>query len=522
MSQRLTDQLRLMAEHLPDEVAWKDLGSGETLTFGEWDQRANRVAAGLVAHGVSAGDRIAIEIQSERSIDWVISYAAVHKAGAVAVPCNSRWVLAELRRVLSHAEVSVICTTPELFDRVAGLDVASVGLVLLCGLTDPAEAGFASPAPMVKVLGTGQFDSIEAGPVLIDVDDDAIADILYTSGTTGRPKGVVVRHSNASLIPNGLPTWNGSGWITSSPLFTFAGITAVYNPMKLGMTAMYLPRFDAARWMEAVAQERPSMAFLVPAMAELIVNHPAFDSADLSSIGLCAIGSAPLSVETQRRLQQRMPDAAVSNGYGMTEAGNAYTILPKEEFDRRAGSVGKPLAPTVFVIVDDDGRPLPPGQVGELIIRTPQRTREYYRDAEATASTWHPDGLHTGDLGYLDDDGYLYIVGRTKDVVIRGGNNIYAFDVEAVIEGHPDIEQVAVAGIPHPVLGEDIAAWVVLRPGSALTPDELRDWLSGHLADYKVPRTITVVEDLPRNATGKVVKPELVAMLVAHRAAPEP
>jgi acyl-CoA synthetase (AMP-forming)/AMP-acid ligase II len=329
---------------------------------------------------------------------------------------------------------------------------------------------------------------------------------MYTSGTTGSPKGVVVRHRNVSLLPNGEPAWTGSSWIHASPLFTFAGIAFVYNPMKLGMGSLFMPRFDAGRWLEAVASERPTAAFIVPAMAQLILNHQEFESADLSSLGLCALGSAPVAPETLRRLQTRMPHATVSNGYGMTEAGPAYCAMPKEEAERRVGSVGKPMPPMEVRIAGEGGAPLEAGGVGEVLIRMPGRQREYYRDAEATERTWSGGWLHTGDLGRLDGDGYLYIVGRKKEVIIRGGNNIYATDVEAVLLEHPSVVEAAVIGVPHPVLGEDVAAFVVVRDGDEATPEILRAFCAQRLADYKVPRQIRFLDELPRNATGKILK----------------
>jgi acyl-CoA synthetase (AMP-forming)/AMP-acid ligase II len=315
------------------------------------------------------------------------------------------------------------------------------------------------------------------------------------------------------MIPNGLPSWTGSGWMHGSPLSTFAGIASVYNPMKLGMRGLFLPKFDAGRWLELVESERPAAVFLVPAMAQLLVAHPDLERRDLSSIGLCSVGSAPLAPETQRRLSSALPNAAVSNSYGMTEAGPAYCAMPAEEIERRIGSVGKPVAPVEFRIVDEqDGspdEPLAPDQIGELIVRNAGRQREYYRDPDATAAAWRGAWLYTGDLAYLDEDGFLYIVGRKKDVIIRGGNNVHAADVEAVLYQHPDVLEAAVAGISHAVLGEDVAAWVVLRSGRATSAAELTDFCRERLSDYKVPRSIFFQEALPRNATGKVVKRDL-------------
>ena len=295
----------------------------------------------------------------------------------------------------------------------------------------------------------------------------------------------------------------------ASPLFTFAGIGFIFNPMQLGLFGVYQPRFDAERWFDAVEELRPMAVFLVPAMAQLVVAHPRFATADLTSLQICAIGSAPLAPATLRALQERMPEAAVSNSYGMTEAGAAYCSMPKGEALVRIGSVGRPVPPFECRIVDEDGSDLPVGDVGEVLIRMQGRQREYYRDADATAAMWRDGWLHSGDLGKLDEDGYLYIVGRKKDVIIRGGNNIHALDVESVLHDHPDVLEAAVVGIPHEVLGEDVTAFVVLRPGSTATPDDLRRHAAAHLADYKTPRWIEIVPELPRNATGKVLKAQL-------------
>ena len=297
-------------------------------------------------------------------------------------------------------------------------------------------------------------------------EPDDLADILYTSGTTGRPKGVAVRHSNGSMIANVEPNWSGGGWLHSSPLFTFAGIALVYTPMKLGLQVIYQPRFDADRWLRVVEEQRPVAVFLVPAMAHLLIDHPRFDEADLSSVTMCSVGSAPLAPYVVERLQAKMPDALVSNNYGMTEAGSAYCIMPQGEAVKRPGSVGQIAPPAVVQIVDEHDQPLPPDVVGEVRLQMPGRQREYFNDPDATADTWKDGWLITGDLGKLDADGYLYIVGRSKDVIIRGGNNVHATDVEHALVQHDAVKEVAVVGAPHPVLGEDVVAFVVLQPGA--------------------------------------------------------
>jgi acyl-CoA synthetase (AMP-forming)/AMP-acid ligase II len=265
--------------------------------------------------------------------------------------------------------------------------------------------------------------------------------------------------------------------------------------------------------LDVVEELRPQLVFLVPSMAQLIVAHPRFAGAELSSVLICAVGSAPLAPSTLRALQERMPEAAVSNSYGMTEAGQAFCAMGKGESLEHIGSVGKPMAPLEVRIVDEGGRDLPPGEVGEALLRLPGRHREYYRDPEATASTWNDGWLRTGDLACLDGDGYLYIVGRKKDVIIRGGNNVHAADIEAVLCEHPGVLEAAVVGIPHEVLGEDLAAVVVLAPGTPTTADQLREHCATRMADYKVPRSIEITDELPKNATGKVLKAQLRAGL---------
>lgn len=500
MADLLPDQLRVMADHHPDEVAFIDVSAGTELTFRQWEERSNQLARWLVGNGVQRGDRVALHLPPEEPATFIVAYAAAHKAGAAAVPASSRLVARELAYVLDHAAAGVVITgtstLPALVE--AGEGLAELQTVVT---TAPGHAS--------EFVSWDDATDTDASTFQVPVEGDDIADIMYTSGTTGRPKGVVVRHRNIALIPNGLPTWQGTGWLHASPMFTFAGIASVYNPMKLGMRLMYLPRFDVDAWFDAVERLRPLATFLVPAMAELLIASPRFDTADLSSITLCPLGSAPLAPSTFDTLRERLPQAMVSNSWGMTEAGPAFCLMPPDEVDRRIGSVGQPVPPTEFRIVDPDGNTLPPRTVGELLVRNPGREREYFRDPEATDRTWRDGWLHTGDLAELDEDGFLYLKGRAKDVIIRGGNNVHATDVESVLYEHPGVLEAAVAAVPHDVLGEDVGAWVVLTdPGT--TAEELREFCAERLSDYKVPRHWTIVDELPRNATGKVLKRELL------------
>jgi acyl-CoA synthetase (AMP-forming)/AMP-acid ligase II len=325
------------------------------------------------------------------------------------------------------------------------------------------------------------------------------------------PKGVLVRHRNVAMMPNGAPQWTRRGWLHGAPLFTFAGMSYIFNPMKMGLTGLYMPKFDVDHWFDVVENDKPMMIFLVPAMAELITASPRFAGADLSGPMAVSIGCAPLAPATLKKLQDRMPQASVINSYGLTEAGPAYITMPKEEADKRIGSVGKPMPPMEVKVVDPDTDDvLPADATGELLVRLPGKRREYYKDDGASAAAWTDDGwLRTGDLAYLDEDGFVYISGRIKDMIIRGGNNIYATDVEAVILEHDGVQEAAVIGVPHQVLGEDVGAFVVCKPGVTLDDETLTAFCAERLADYKRPRKMWFVTELPRNATGKVMKHKL-------------
>jgi acyl-CoA synthetase (AMP-forming)/AMP-acid ligase II len=496
------DQLRFMAREYPDAVAYRNLDAATSITFTEWDADSNALARGLVELGVEPGDRVSISLPSGAVLRWIVAYAAVHKAGAVAVPTNTRLSEPERVAIFRHAEVTAALTDETLLPGMLAVrdQLSTLRLVVSAGGNGPGVEEWAAAL------------SEDRSDFQVPRGADDLADVMYTSGTTGAPKGIAVRHGNLAMIPNMEPVWTGNGWIHGAPMFTFAGISFIYNPMKMGLAGFYQPRFDAGRWLEYVEREQPTSCMLVPAFAELIVAHPEFRGRELSSLQQVSIGSAPLAPGTQLTLIERLPGATVGNSYGMTEAGPAYIVMPKEEIRNRIGSVGKPVGPMQIRVVDEHDAELPPRAVGELLLRMEGKQREYYKNDDATAATWTDEGwLRSGDLAYLDEDGFLYICGRKKDMIIRGGNNIYATDVEAVLLEHPGVQEAAVTGIPHPVLGEDVAAWVVPRPDTTVDADDLHAFVADRLADYKCPRQVWFVEELPRNATGKVMKHRLAA-----------
>ncbi len=498
----MVDQLRYMAQVLPDEAGYVDLDAQRTLTFREWDAQSNQVAHWLVAHGVQKGDRVSIALPNEYCLRWIVAYAGVHKAGAVMVPANTRLSSPEMTAILGHAEISVMFTCNSLLEHARAVRESVPSLRAIVCADGPSEG----------ILGwDDEISAVDTGEIQVPLDADDMADIMYTSGTTGLPKGVLVRHRNVAMMPNSAPMWTSRGWLHGAPLFTFAGMSFIFNPMKMGLTGLYMPKFDVDHWFDVVERDQPMMIFLVPAMAELITASPRFEGADLSGPMAVSIGSAPLAPATLKKLQDRMPQASVINSYGLTEAGPAYITMPKEEAEKRVGSVGKPMPPMEVKVVDPDtDDTLAALDTGELLVRLPGKRREYYKDDGASAATWTEDGwLRTGDLAYLDEDGFVYISGRIKDMIIRGGNNIYATDVEAVILEHGDVQEAAVIGVPHQVLGEDVGAFVVRKPGASLDAEALTAFCAERLADYKRPRKLWFVTELPRNATGKVMKHKL-------------
>ncbi len=280
MAQLPPEQLHAVAEAFGDETAYSVVG-GTSMTFTEWDTAASRVARGLIEEGVTPGDRVAIHLEAPNALRWMVAYTAIHRAGGVAVPLNPQLTRPEVERMLDHCGAVVALVETPLADRYPEGGATTVVTVAATGSGD----------------GSGWDELSDHDPEYFQIPRDRgeLAEILYTSGTTGHPKAVAVRHDNSSLVPFRTPQWSGGGWIHASPPYTFAGLSFVYTPMKLGLRGIYLPRFDAGTWLDTVESDRPGFAFLVPAMATLLLDHPRFATADLSSIVQCTVGSAPLA-----------------------------------------------------------------------------------------------------------------------------------------------------------------------------------------------------------------------------------
>jgi fatty-acyl-CoA synthase/long-chain acyl-CoA synthetase len=499
----VADVLRQAAAAAPDTVgAALDGGSAPgAMTFREWDARASGVGQALLRAGVARGDRVGLLFSNADALGWKATYFGVHKMGGVVVPVGPRLAPREAAAILAHAGARVLACEERLAER--ALEAAPPGVRVL-----PARellgAGGAGGAP-----GTPEDPAAPVGP-------DDLADILYTSGTTGTPKGVACTHASVVVMANrALRPFAGRPFLHAVPLTTFAGAHGMtFIALRARMTALVMAEFDAERYLTLCEERAPAAAFVVPAMGRLLLDASGAGTRDTRSVKLLFFGSAPMPPSTIEGLAAIFSEAVLVNIYSTTEAGGAACALPPGEAKRRPGSVGVPVPPTEIRIVRDDGADAARGEHGEVWIKSIAPPRAYYRDDAATAAAFAPGGwLRTGDVGTLDADGYLYLVDRKKDLVIRGGYNVFTGEIDALIEAHPAVREAAVVGVPHEVLGEELCAFVAFRPGRAATPAELRAHCLAHVADYKSPRNWVFVDALPRNPLGKVLKRALRARL---------
>ncbi|HEV8322753.1 MAG TPA: class I adenylate-forming enzyme family protein [Myxococcota bacterium] len=497
----VADVLRRAAAEAPDQQAVEVIGAadvagveeggdiaGASLTFAQWNARASRVGQALLRAGVAKGDRVALLFDNAAALDYLACYFGVHKAGGVAVPVGPRLAPPELRAIFAHAQVRAAVAAPSLVARARN--------------AVPADASVYAAPELVLAAG------VSAADPEVPVAPDDLADILYTSGTTGSPKGVACTHASVTVMANrALKAFAGQPFLHAVPLYTFAGAHGMtFLPLRARMVATVMAEFDAARFLAVCAARRAAVAFIVPAMGRLLLDAPGAARRDTSAVKVLMFGSAPMPPSTIEALAAIFPQAHLVNLYSSTEAGAATCALPPGEAARRPGSVGLPIPPTEVRIVRDDDTSASVGETGEVWLKSVAPPRVYYRDPAATAAAWAGDWLRTGDVGYLDADGYLYLVDRKRDLVIRGGFNVFTGEIDAVLEAHFAVREAAVIGVPHDVLGEDLCAFVALRPGRVADAAALRAHCLARVADYKSPRQFVFVEALPRSALGKVLK----------------
>jgi long-chain acyl-CoA synthetase len=494
--------LAALAEQRLDAVG----GDHETLWFegrwytaGELHERATRVAGGLHALGVRAGDRVGVVMANHPDVGVV--YQACWRAGAVVTPAIFLLPPEELRHVFTDADVRVVITTAEFIGNVLA---ATSG-------TDREVVCLDGPE------GTTPFEDLAAADPLavVDREDADLAALLYTGGTTGRSKGVMLTHDNLwhagraghrsgddhdltrTLVP--LPLSHSFGLLVT--------VTGAHDPEPT--TSVLMRWFEPAAFVDLVERHRVEQVTVVPTMLRLLLQQP-LEERDLTSLRRVVCGSAPLPADLATAFESRVPTATVCEGYGLTETSAAATV--NRYTARRLGTVGQALPGTELRIVDDAGEPLPPGTPGEVLVRSPANAAGYWRSPGATAATFTEGWVRTGDVGALDEDGYLTILDRKKDLIIRNGFNVYPHDVEGALGEHPDVASACVVGRPDAEVGEEVVAFVV-PADPALDPDTLRTWARERIGGKAYPREIHLLDQLPLTPVMKIDRKALRARL---------
>jgi acyl-CoA synthetase (AMP-forming)/AMP-acid ligase II len=479
---------------------------GQRITFEELDRRANQVANGLIAEGVGPQARIAILSKNVPAFFELWFGAA--KADVVLVPVNFRLAPAEVAYVVDDSSAEILFVGAEFYpviEKVAH-ELKSVRRIVAL---DAAHGSWPSYADWRGAQ--------PANDSAIAIAPDACAMQMYTSGTTGHPKGALLSHAGLlALADVGVHTigvWQENEVnLVCMPLFHIGGSGWALIGLHRGIDSVLMRDADPAAILRLIPEHRITKAFMVPALILFMVQNPQCRSTDFSSLDLIAYGASPAPVDLVRNAI-KVFGCSLGQVYGLTETTGAITYLPPEDHDEkfpeRLKSCGKPMTGIEMRVVDADGTDVATGDVGEIITRSVQNMICYWNQPEATRRAIRGGWFYTGDAGYLDADGYIYIYDRVKDMIISGGENIYPAEVESALFGHPAVADVAVIGIPDDKWGEAVKAFVVKRPGGDVTSDELIAFARDRIAHYKVPRSVDFVEALPRTPTGKILKREL-------------
>jgi long-chain acyl-CoA synthetase len=507
----------------------------ERVTYEAFARATVKLASELATRGIAKGDRVALVMRNLP--EWPVAMFAGLLLGAIVTPLNAWWTAEELAYGLDDSGAKAAVVDAERYERITGilLDRSALKTILVSRMTSPvAKAHVESLEDLIGAPNSwANLASAELPEVPLGPDDPSM--ILYTSGTTGHPKGALQSHRNGVCnvvatpfgaarnflrrgepIPAPDPTVQRAS-LLSVPFFHTTGCHAILCPtMASGGKLVLMRRWDAVAGMELIQRERITMAGGVPTIAWQILEHPDRNKYDLSSLEVVSYGGAPASAELVRRLKAAFPKSAPGIGWGMTETTGTFTGHSAEDYLNRPDSAGPCLPVCEMRIVDDDGRVLPAGMTGELVVTGPNVISGYWQKPEANAKLFADGYLKTGDLATIDEEGFLYIVDRKKDMLIRGGENIYCIEVESVLYQHPAIMDAALIGLPHRTLGEEPAAVVMLKPGMDASEADIKTFVAEHLALFKVPvRVVFRREPLPRNANGKIMKRELGALFAS-------
>jgi long-chain acyl-CoA synthetase len=480
------------AQRFPDNVAI--LLDDIELTYAALDGASAHLAGLLGEHGFEPGDRVGIMLPNVPY--FPVCYYGVLRAGGVVVPMN---VLLKKREVAFYLE-----------------DSGARLLIAWDDFAEDAQGGADQAGAQCLLVKPGEFEqqvgAAEPFTELADTADDDTAVILYTSGTTGQPKGAELTHAN--LLRNAEVSRNLYGFdedavtLGALPLFHSFGQTCGLNAtLGGGGTLTLIPRFEPGKALEIIERDRVNIFQGVPTMYGAMLHHPEREQSDVSSLKICASGGSAMPVELLRGFEEAF-GCKVLEGYGLSESSPVASFNHADR-ERKPGSIGTPVEGVEMKVVDDDGNEVAQGEVGEIVIRGHNVMKGYWGRDDATRETIKDGWLHTGDMGKTDEDGYFYVVDRKKELIIRGGYNVYPREIEEVLYEHPAVREAAVLGVPHDEYGEEVAAVVALKDGETADPEELRDFVKAQVAAYKYPRQIWVVDDLPKGPTGKILKREI-------------
>jgi fatty-acyl-CoA synthase len=479
------------------------VSADRTMSYAEMLDCSLRAAGGLAERGVRTGD--VVGLLSYNRVELLATIFAANALGAIAMPINWRLAAPEVRYLLEHSGASAFVCDAELVD--LGAEAAE-GLDLLRVVMPVAG----SQAPE----GWTSFDELEAAEPAerVPTAGDDVHRLMYTSGTTGRPKGVMITHANLA--------WKNSAHVAElgftaadvglacGPLYHVGALDLITTSLiSVGATTIVHRTFDPAKVVEEIERSRVTCVWMAPAMLRAVLDEPGVEERDLSSVRLIIAGGEKLPIPFIDRLERTFPSAWLADAYGLTETVSGDTFLDRASTRSKLGSVGRPCVYLDLQVWGEDGRPVPDGERGEIVLRGPKVFAGYWRDPDATAAAFAGGWFHTGDIGVRDEDGYVFVVDRLKDMIISGGENVASSEVERVLDEHPAVLEVAVVGSPHERWGEVPVAHVVARPGTSPAPEELIEHCLGRLAKFKVPAEVRFLDELPRNPSGKVLKREL-------------
>ncbi len=492
------------------------LFDNQSWTYTQFDQRMNRLANALKGLRIEKGDRVAM--LNVNCPQYVETYFAATKLGAIFVPLNFRAKSDELTHMLGDAGVKIIIAGTRYLDMVRQI-LPGLPSVKTCVSLDEVCDDFLSYDKLIASADSNDTD--------VDIDDEDVTVLMYTAGTTGRPKGVPLRHSGfvSYVLENVDPADPDIAErnLLTVPLYHVAGIQAMLAGVYGGRTLVLMRQFDAAEWLRTVQENKVSRAMLVPTMLKWVIDHQEFHAYDLASLKIITYGAASMPLNVIQKAIDLMPGVQFVNAFGQTETASTISVLGPEDhviqgsdaekckkLQRLAASIGKPLSDVEVRIADEHGNSLPVDQVGEICARGPRVMKGYWGDSRKRPQPITKDGwLKTGDKGWLDEEGYIYLVGRSDDIIIRGGENISPEEVEDVLHSHPGIEEAAVIGVPDPEWGQEPRAVVVAKKGQRIDGEVVMSYCRARLSGYKRPRSVVFVDKLPRNPMGKVLKREL-------------